>query len=217
MRHPAPTDPVAPARWTTKRYLRLVDEGVLGPDDKVELLEGVIVAMAPSNAPHASGVTRLTHALVRAVGDRAVVRVQLGFVAGIYSMPEPDAAVLPGTLSDYDDEHPRNALLVAEVSDTALKQDRLTKGAIYAACGVPEYWILNLRDDCVEVRRRPEPEDRRYSSLAIAHRGQHIEPLELPGVSIAVSDLLPAPARGAEPPTRARAGRRTRSARPRSS
>src|SRR2546428_9465223 len=79
---PAPTDPAAPARWTTEHYLRLVDEGVLGPDDKVELLEGVIVAMAPSNARHASGIVRLSHALFGAVGDRAVVRIQLGFMAG---------------------------------------------------------------------------------------------------------------------------------------
>src|SRR5206468_4016924 len=84
---------------------------------------------------------------------------------------EPDAAVIPGAIEDYDREHPRAALLVAEVSDSSLKQDRLTKGAIYAAAGIPEYWIVNLRDDCVEVRRQPEPEKRRYASIAIAGRG----------------------------------------------
>ena len=73
MAHPAPTDPAAPARWTVEQYLRLVDEGVLGSDDKVELLEGVIVAMQPSNARHASGIVRLSYALFGAVGDRAVV------------------------------------------------------------------------------------------------------------------------------------------------
>src|SRR2546430_2137266 len=154
---PAPTDPAAPARWTTEHYLRLVDEGVLGPDDKVELLEGVIVAMAPSNTRHAAGIVRLSHALFRAVGDRAVVRIQLPLIAGLYSMPEPDGAVVPGAIRDYDHEHPSTALLVVEVSDTSLKQDRLTKRAIYAAGGIPEYWIVNLRDYCVEGRRWPEP------------------------------------------------------------
>src|SRR5439155_7763272 len=67
MPRPAPTDPAAPPRWTTEQYLRLVDEGVLGPDDKVELLEGVIVAVPPSNARHASGIVRLSHALFGAV------------------------------------------------------------------------------------------------------------------------------------------------------
>src|SRR5712664_3691317 len=117
----APTDPTAPPRWTTEQYLRLVDEGVLGADDKVELLEGVIVAMPPSNARHASGIVRLSHVLFGAVGDRAVVRIQLGFMAGVYSLPEPDAAVIPGAIEDYDREHPRAALLVAEVSDSSLK------------------------------------------------------------------------------------------------
>lgn len=193
MSHSAPTDPTAPDRWTTEQYLHLVDEGVLGPDDKVELLEGVIVAMAPSNAPHAAGVARATRALVRAVGDRAVVRVQLPVIAGFYSMPEPDAAVVPGAIQDYDHEHPTTALLVVEVSDTSLKQDRLTKRAIYAAGGIPEYWIVNLRDDCVEVRRDPEPAARRYTSIAIARRGERIELVALPGVSVAVDDLLPSP------------------------
>jgi Uma2 family endonuclease len=98
---------------------------------------------------------------------------------------------VPGALRDYDEAHPTIALLVVEVSDTSLKQDRLTKRAIYAAGGIPEYWIVNLRDHCVEVRRNPEPEERRYASVLIAHRGQRIDLVGLPGVSVAVDDLLP--------------------------
>jgi Uma2 family endonuclease len=79
----------------------------------------------------------------------------------------------------------------SHVSDTSLKQDRLTKRAIYAAGGIPEYWIVNLRDDCVEVRRRPEPEARGYAGITIARRGERIELVALPGVSLAVDDLLP--------------------------
>ena len=120
------------------------------------------------------------------------IRIQLGFMAGVYSLPEPDAAVIPGAIEDYDREHPRAALLVAEVSDSSLK--RLTKGAIYAAARVPEYWIVNLRDDCVEVRCQSEPDKRRYASIAIARRGERIEPVALPGISVAVSDLLPSAA-----------------------
>ena len=116
-----------PARWTAEQYPRLVDQGVLGPDDRVELLEGVIVAKAPQNEPHAAGVRRAEHALHRAVGDRAVVQAQLSLISGRRSVPEPDAAVLPGTIADYDRTHPRTALLVVEVADTSLKQDRITK------------------------------------------------------------------------------------------
>ena len=188
---PALQDPVAPARWTAERYLRLVDEGVLGPDDRVELLEGVIVSMAPQNVPHAAGVTRATRYLTLAVGDRALVRPQLSFIAGKYSVPEPDIAVIAGGLDASDGAHPRDALLVVEVSDSSLKQDRMTKAPMYAAANLPEYWIVNLRDGCVEVRREPEPKGRRYRSVAIRRRGESIEPVALPGVHIAVDDLLP--------------------------
>ena len=188
---PAPADPVVPARWPTERYLHLIDEGVLGPDDRVELLEGVIVAMAPSNVRHDGAVGLVSSALFRAVGDRAAVRVQLSLVAGTHSLPEPDVAVVPGTPRDYTNRHPTGALLVVEVADTSLKQDRLTKGPIYAAAGIPEYWIVNLRDGCLEVRRQPEPAARRYASVAIARRGDTVDIGALGDVRVAVGDLLP--------------------------
>jgi Uma2 family endonuclease len=195
MEHPAPNDSAVPARWTSEQYLHLIADGVLTPEDEVELLEGVIVAMAPSSVRHDAGVARLSHALFQAVAGRAVVRIQLPLEAGALSLPEPDAAVVPGHLRDYDDRRPRAALLVVEVADSSLKQDRLTKRAIYAAAGIPEYWIVNLRDDCVEVRRGPEPQARRYASVAIARRGERIELAGLTGVSVAVDDLLPSPER----------------------
>ena len=147
--------------------------------------------MAPSNARHATGIVRLSHALFRAVGDRAVVRIQLPVIAGIHSMPEPDGAVVPGAIRDYDHEHPTTALLVAEVSDTSLKQDRLTKGAMYADAGIPEYWIVNLRDGWVEVLRAPDRRARRYTETFIAHRGERITFVALADVGVAVDELLP--------------------------
>jgi Uma2 family endonuclease len=191
MDHPALTDGAAPSRWTTEQYLDLVRDGVIAPDDRVELLEGVIVSMAPSNLRHDAGVFRLSHALFQAVDDRAGVRIQLPFEAGAMSLPEPDAAVVPGTVGDYDARRPSSALLIVEVADSSLKQDRLTKRAIYAAAAVPEYWIVNLPHDCVEVRRGPEPSARRYTRVTIARRGERIELSALPGASVAVNDLLP--------------------------
>jgi len=68
-------------------------------------------------------------------------------------VPKPDTAVVGGRIADYDRAHPTTALLVVEVADSSLKQDRPTKRTIYAAAGIPEYWIVNLPDDCVEIRR----------------------------------------------------------------
>jgi Uma2 family endonuclease len=106
-------------------------------------------------------------------------------------VPEPDVAIVTGRVADYDRAHPTTALLVVEVADSSLKQDRLTKRAIYAAAGIPEYWIVNLPNDCVEIRKQPEPAARRYATTTIARRGDTIEAGLLPGVHVTVDDLLP--------------------------
>jgi Uma2 family endonuclease len=99
--------------------------------------------------------------------------------------------VVPGQLSDYDREHPATALLIVEAADSSLIQDRITKAPMYAAAGVPEYWLVNLHDDCVEVFRAPEPEARRYAERRVARRGEGLELATLAGAGVAVDDLLP--------------------------
>src|SRR6185503_14743410 len=189
---PAP-QPESGGPLTVERYFALVTERVFAPDDRVELLEGVVVSMAPQNTPHASGVARATRALMRAVGEQAVVRTQLSFIAGPYSVPEPDVAVVPGRYEDYDHVHPRTALLVIEVADSSLKQDRLTKAMVYAAADVPEYWIVNVVHGQVEVHRDPDRTARRYRSVSVVRRDGQIAPVAFPDVSIDADTLLPTP------------------------
>lgn len=152
-----------------------------------------IVAMASANVSQEGTLGLVSQALFRAVGGRAVVRVQLSLGAGHHALPEPDVAVVPGTARYYERRSPTTALLVVEVSDASVREDRLTKAALYAAARIPDFWLVNLPDDCVEVRRRPEPGERRYASVGIARRGQAIEIAALPGVRVAVDDLLPSP------------------------
>ena len=186
-----PSVPSEPTRLTAEQYFGLVEAGWLSEDDRVELLEGVIVAMTPTSPPHDSAVTRVSVALYDAVGRRAVVRAQCTFLIGRWSAPEPDVAVVPGSLEDYDDAHPRTALLVVEVADSSLPQDRISKARIYAAAGVPEYWIANLRDGLMEVLLEPDAAAARYRASRIAGPGERLELAALPGVSVAVADLLP--------------------------
>jgi len=176
---------------SVERYFGLVEAGVFTDDDRVELLEGVVVAMTPSNPPHDSSVTRATFALQRAVAERAVVRPQCSLIAGRQSVLEPDVAVVPGTLRDYDARHPDSALLVVEVADASLQQDRITKAAIYAAAGIPEYWIVNLREGVLEVMRDPDRAAARYRDTRRLRAGERIELAALPGAAVAVADLLP--------------------------
>ena len=187
MAHPAP----AASRCTSEEFFELVARGVLAPDDRVELLEGVIVAMAPQNPRPATSVHMIHEAVSRAVGTRALVRQQFPLIAGLLSVPEPDVAVVPGGISDYLDRHPTVAVLVVEVADSSIAQDRLTKSAIYAAAGVPEYWVVDLRGDRMEVHRSPIPAERRYAETSLALRGDRLDLVALPGASVAVDDLLP--------------------------
>jgi len=188
---PAPMEPAFPTRMTVERYFALVDEGLLDPDDRVELLEGVVVAMSPRNPPHDTVVSLILRALVEAIGTRAAVRCQCSIILGRYSAPEPDVAVVAGRERDYMTAHPRSALLLVEVADTSLAQDRLTKGALYAAAGIPEYWIVNLRADCVEVLRDPEPEAGRYRERAVVGHGERLALVAFPNVRVAADDFLP--------------------------
>jgi Uma2 family endonuclease len=183
-------EPGRDPRLTTEHYFALVREGVLEEHDRVELLEGVVVAMAPSGPDHASVTGMLADALRHAIGSRATVREEKPLVLGPHSVPEPDVALVAGTHADHHHQHPTTALLVVEVSDSSLPQDRLTKGRIYAAAGIPEYWIVNLRDACVEVHRDPDPDRRVYRTRHVTGRDGSLTVLAFPDVRIAVGGVL---------------------------
>lgn len=181
----------ADSGYTVRAYFELVASGALTDEDHVELLDGVIVAEPPMDPPHATAIDLAGDALRGALGERAWVREQKPLVAGERSVPEPDLAVVPGGRRDYETSHPITALLVVEVSHSSLPQDRLSKSRIYAGAGIPEYWIVNLREDCVEVYRSPDVAHRLYAARHIAGRGERIALVAFPDTGIAVDALLP--------------------------
>ena len=185
MIEPSPGD----SRITAERYFTLAESGVLEPEDRVELLEGVVVAVTPPNPPHDVATSIIGDSLRTAIGTRAAVRVQCSLALGSHSVPQPDIAVVAGRHLDYLHQHPHTALLVVEVADSSLPQDRLSKSRIYAAAGIPEYWIVNLRAMEIEVYRDPDPPARCYGSITIAHTGR-LELVTLPGVAVEAADLL---------------------------
>ncbi len=142
-------------RYDASSYFALADEGLVAPDQKVELLDGIIVAMAPQSPLHAAAVRYVESALRDAFPRGTVIRTRLPFVAGDSSVPEPDVAVVAGDKRDYIDRHPGSALLIVEIAIATVAQDRLTKAVIYAAAGVPDYWIVHPGEEWVEVHREP--------------------------------------------------------------
>jgi Uma2 family endonuclease len=181
--------------YTVDGYFGLVRQGILRPDDRVELLDGMIIAEPPQDPDHAASTSQIDRVLREVIGRRAAIRVQLPLVLGPYSAPEPDVAVVPGDEADYARSHPTTALLVVEVGRTSLPKDRLSKSRIYALAGIAEYWLLNLRDDCVEVFRQPSCSAHCYASTFVACRGDRLSFIAFPDASVAVDDLLPRPAR----------------------
>ena len=166
-------------------YEQLVALGAF-QDERIELLEGALVTMSPMGAPHSAAVRRLTRLLVLTLEGRAAVLCQSPFAALEFSEPEPDLAVVP--LGEYESDHPSQAFLIIEVADSSLASDREKKLRIYASCGVPEYWIVNLPERCIEVCTRPSAGA--YGHCERYERGQVIRLLAFGDVQIAVSDVL---------------------------
>lgn len=181
-------------RWTRREYDRMAEAGILGPDDRVQLIEGDIVTMTPQNSPHAAAIGKTQRVLERLFGTTVWVRVQMPLVVDPDSEPEPDLVVVPGTPDDYRDAHPSSALLVVEVSDTTLALDRHRKRAVYARAGIQEYWIVNLADRCLEVYREPvasTDQPTSYRSTQKLNPSDSLTPLATPGTTVLVADLLP--------------------------
>jgi Uma2 family endonuclease len=173
-------------------YDRLVEAGVF-EDERIELLHGVLVTMSPQGNLHATITAHLARVLYEQLIllgslDRYTIRSHSGFAASEYSEPEPDVVVVP--LQVIGDPHPDRAHLLIEVSDSSLRKDRAIKTAIYAEAGVPEYWIVDVNGGAVEVHTDPDGDA--YRTVTRLGRGELLRPVELPGVAIAVADILPA-------------------------
>jgi Uma2 family endonuclease len=181
-------------RWTADQYYRLAELGFFR-NRRVELIDGDIIAMSAVNPPHSIGLDLLGDALRAAFGPGCRVRIQQPLDIGRRTQPEPDAAVVRGLARDFVD-HPRNALLLVEVSDTTLRYDRHVKAHLYALAGLADFWIVNLVDRQLEVHRNPGPDpDRkgrfRYADVTVVPAEGHATPLAAPQARIAVADLLP--------------------------
>jgi Uma2 family endonuclease len=183
-------------RWTRDEFQQIAESGVLRPDERVELIEGEIFELPPQLSYHATGVCLAQDALRDAFGAGFVCRAQLPLALGQRSQPEPDVAVVPGTIRDFANAHPTTALLVVEVSEATLSFDRDTKGSLYASAGIPEYWIVNLVHRQLELYRDPAPipETRYgfgYRTRIIALSGELVDTPSPTGARVAVDDLLP--------------------------
>jgi Uma2 family endonuclease len=180
-------------KFTVAEYYRMAEVGILRPEERVELIEGEIIVMAPIGPGHSGEVNRLNHRFSHPDNDRFIVHVQNPVQFGDGSELEPDVALLRYRDDYYGTAHPTPAdvLLAIEVADTSLEYDREIKAQVYGRAGVPETWIKNLPEDCIEQFTEPGPEG--YGQHTIHHRGETLTPVSLPDLALLVDELLPPP------------------------
>ena len=177
-------------RFTVDECLAMVSAGILHEDDRIELIDGVLIYMAPIGDYHDTGTDWLALQFFRAVGDRAMVRVQGSIRLNNMRAPQPDIAILrPRPLDDVRPYFPQDIFIVVEVADSSLRYDSGPKLARYAAAGIPEVWIANLR--AREVIAHTNPSGSEYTSVRTYRPGESISPEAFPDVSLAVDDFMP--------------------------
>lgn len=171
-------------------YHRMAAAGILSEDDRVELIDGEIVAMTPIGPRHNATVDRTTRALVTAAGDRAIVRVQGSVRLDRFRAPQPDFVLLRPQADFYASRlpGPPDIFLIIEVSESSLDYDRDVKARIYAEAGVPEYWLVDLGGR--SLWRYADPRGGAYQHRQQYGRGQSIAPALLPHCQIALDVLL---------------------------
>lgn len=144
-------------KFTIAEYHQLVDLGFFTEDEKIELIRGEIINMAPKRTPHSVCNSLLLGQLFRSLHNRANVRGQEPITLPSDSEPEPDVVVAKLKADNYLSAHPvaENIILVVEIADSTLKYDREVKIPLYAEAGINDYWIFNLVDKCLEVYTKP--------------------------------------------------------------
>jgi Uma2 family endonuclease len=177
-------------RFTSDEYLRIAETGILDEGGRTELIDGHILEMAPQNAPNRAAVGKTSKIFQNALANSNYwVQTQSTLPLDCRNVPEPDVAVLEGTPDDLLEGEPDEIPIIVEVADTSLEKDRTTKLRCYATNGIPEYWIINLQNETIEMYR--EPADGEYRRRETMTRGGSVTPLFDDSLSFGVDALLP--------------------------
>jgi Uma2 family endonuclease len=194
MVYPTPKQKDAPIqiqkrRFTVDEYYRMAEIGILSEDDRVELIEGEIIDMAPMGDRHANCLRRLDTLLNRRLRETALVSTQCPIHINDLTEPEPDIALLKMRV-DFYAEHPRaqDVLVAIEVSYPSTEYDRGVKLPLYARAGITEAWLVDLIEETIEVYTQPVNGE--YRRTERVKRGEPLASLAVPGLELAVNDVL---------------------------
>ena len=181
---------VARRRFSSAEYARMAEAGVLGEDDRLELIDGEIIELAPIGFGHAACVRRLTGLFSRLLGDRVQVSVQNPIDLDEHTQPQPDVVLLRPRDDFYSSSHPTavDILLLVEVAETSAEYDRQIKVPLYAQHGIDEVWLVDLRQRRVIVYRDPSPDT--YRTAQIFQSSDVLSLSAFPDLLATVADVL---------------------------
>lgn len=177
-------------RLSVQDYHRMVEVGILEPDERVELIAGQLYQMAAKGTAHSAALTRIARVLSHSLGNRALLRFQDPVRLSDDSEPEPDLAVVTSDPRDYEDHHPTpdEIYFLIEISDRTLKRDRTLKAKIYAQSGITDYWIWDIPNNQLWVLREPSPSG--YQQEMQLSSTDVISPLSFPDCVLSIASFL---------------------------
>lgn len=178
-------------KLTAAQVMAMVDAGILREEDPVEFLRGELIPMAPQGPIHQSVHDWIHLLLAEHYGRPTMVSGQGPLACGTDSLPEPDVMVLRNRQWMRERRHPRSdeALLVIEVAHTSQRRDRF-KAGVYAEAGIPEYWLIDLTAERLELHRHPLQPEGRYAEVRVLGLTERLVLPEL-GHELTVAELLP--------------------------
>jgi Uma2 family endonuclease len=177
-------------RWTVAEYYKMGEVGLFNENTPVELIEGDIIEMAPIGSSHSGTVNYINRCFsLLLLQGKAIVALQNPIRLSANSEPQPDIVLLRWRDDFYRKTHPlpEEVLLAIEVADSTVRYDREVKIPLYARSSIPEVWLVNLLEHCVEVYLTPQED--RYQTLKLQRKGD-ISPAAFPDVSIKLAELF---------------------------
>lgn len=177
-------------QFTVEEYHRMVEAGILTEDERVELLDGMIVQMLPISPRHAACGKRFLKLFSQQLGNNSIISVHNPVELSDRSEPQPDIALLQPRSDFYEADHPqpKDIFLIVEIADTTVEADRQVKIPLYAGSGVSEVWLVDISGQLIETYRQPTAAG--YQDMQKCLRGQRIAPQAFPEIQLTVDDVL---------------------------
>lgn len=184
------TPSIVRKKFCTEETHKMMEVGILPEESGWELIDGEIIHRMTIGSKHAGTVKKLNRILTNLLGEKAIVSIQDPIHVDEYNEPEPDIALLKPREDFYTENYPlpEDVLLLVEVSDSTVEFDREVKKNLYAEAGIAEFWLVNLKENTLEVYSQPK--NGTYRLAQILEKGETVKSNTIENLSLDVEQIL---------------------------